>query len=337
MNPRSDGALVQGACLGKAPALHHSNEPPLALVSIGDQIRPGHYRLHSRFHRVANFIHGSDMVFLADESLGGGPVTVLVRGRDIGTIDQLDIRSDRISIPNRTLPLDGVARYVSRPDWDPALLSLSMTRLEAIKRVLREEAHPDSLVYLLKNEMSDGQGRRGQRPRLQQEPSYLAVAAGADRGSPAASSSAYTRFDQSLKIRLADGARLLQNALMYNHPTCLARAVLTLKGCGRGLTPSGDDYLAGCLTALHWAVPRKPARVIRRVMRLARGDNPLVNTFLRMAGHGRLIEPMKVFVESLFFGTARDLSTGVSRLLEHGETSGADWATGFIMTLEGRN
>lgn len=300
-----------GSLKSSTPTLQHSSTPSFELISIGDRVRPGRYTVHSRFRRVTNFIHGSELVFLAEESVGGGPLTLLARGADLPAIDRLEISDERLATSRETILLNGIARYISSVEWEKAPAQPSRAKIEELKRRILLEAHPGSMAFLL---------RHGP-----QKPSS-------------------SEFDRTLAQRLTDGARLLQNALAYNHPTCLARGIQTLKGCGKGLTPSGDDYLAGCLTALH-SIPeikrRKKEKLIRRIEHLSEGNNPLTNAFLRMAGECRLFEPMKLFIEAFSSGGKTELAAGVRRILAHGETSGADWATGFVMTLEsmtlGRN
>ena len=47
----------------------------MMLVSIGDEVRPGSYRVHSRFRRVVNLMRGRDMVSLVTTAVGAGPGT----------------------------------------------------------------------------------------------------------------------------------------------------------------------------------------------------------------------------------------------------------------------
>jgi hypothetical protein len=296
--------IISDSHHSNTPSLQHSTSPSLRLLSIGDRIRPGRYKIHSRFHRVTNFIHGSDMVFLAEESVGGGPLTLLIHGTHLPPIETLEINDHQIMANRVSISIKDIPRYISSIDWENESAHLTREKLEELKRLLIQEARPDSMVFLLKD--------HGEYPH--------------DSG-----------FDAALEKRLTEGVRLLQNALVYNHPTCLAHAVQTLKGCGKGLTPSGDDYLAGCLAAIHSSSnlkPRKKEKIIHQISHLSKGDNPLANVFLRMAGQDRLFEPMKVFIKAIALGKRKDLRTGVQRILSHGETSGADWAVGYVMTLE---
>ena len=50
------------------------------LLSIGDQIRPGTYRFHSRFDRAVNFEHHGRLIAVVDEAIGPGPLNIVLRG-----------------------------------------------------------------------------------------------------------------------------------------------------------------------------------------------------------------------------------------------------------------
>ena len=48
------------------------------LLSIGDQVKPGTYRPHSRFHRVVNFEREGRLVSVVDERIGPGPLNIVL-------------------------------------------------------------------------------------------------------------------------------------------------------------------------------------------------------------------------------------------------------------------
>ena len=64
------------------------------LLSIGDQVKPGSYRLHSVFKRAVNFEHRGRLISVVDEAIGPGPLNVVLRNFDL-TLAQG--RADRTS------------------------------------------------------------------------------------------------------------------------------------------------------------------------------------------------------------------------------------------------
>ena len=51
----------------------------MTLLSIGDEVREGTYKLHSRFDRAVNFTDGRRLVTLVTPDIGAGPVNIVVR------------------------------------------------------------------------------------------------------------------------------------------------------------------------------------------------------------------------------------------------------------------
>ena len=51
----------------------------MMLLSIGDEVREGTYRLHSCFRRAVNFTDGRRLVTLVTPDVGAGPVNIVVR------------------------------------------------------------------------------------------------------------------------------------------------------------------------------------------------------------------------------------------------------------------
>jgi hypothetical protein len=99
-----------------------------------------------------------------------------------------------------------------------------------------------------------------------------------------------------------------------------------LKGTGLGLTPSGDDFIAGHLIGLN--LRGEPTD---EVFEAAQSGNIFSNTFLDLARQGRLFGRMKSLILALM--TGRGVRECTERLFAIGETSGADLATGFYMTV----
>lgn len=102
----------------------------------------------------------------------------------------------------------------------------------------------------------------------------------------------------------------------------MARAV---KGCGQGLTPSGDDFLAGAMLGLRL----RGRGGQRRILRAALGGNVVSNAFLRVAARGRVNEAVQAWLE------APEAAGRLERAAAFGHTSGADllcgmrWGLGF--------
>ncbi|HUJ11235.1 MAG TPA: DUF2877 domain-containing protein [Verrucomicrobiae bacterium] len=111
--------------------------------------------------------------------------------------------------------------------------------------------------------------------------------------------------------------------------------VRTLAGCGIGLTPSGDDFIAGYLIGLNLGGTGVPAsgQTADEVFEAARSDNIFSNTFLDLARQGRLFGRMKNLILALMHDSERAVQEMTNRLCAIGGSSGADLGTGFYVTM----
>jgi hypothetical protein len=136
----------------------------------------------------------------------------------------------------------------------------------------------------------------------------------------------------------AGPAQRLRAAAIGRHTAPVARAAASLAGLGPGLTPSGDDVLAGFAAAwglLAEALGREGAarrRVASAIGSGARaGASPLGRAWLAHALRGELPEPMTRFASALFDAEARDLVPAARGVLAVGASSGTDWTVGFLL------
>jgi Protein of unknown function (DUF2877) len=133
-------------------------------------------------------------------------------------------------------------------------------------------------------------------------------------------------------------AQLLTDAAVRRDERSVARAARGLAGLGPGLTPSGDDLLAGFAAA--WTLLGESLGVddvARRqvtqtlVSGAERGASPLGQAWLGHACRGELLEPMTRFVAALLAAEPRDLDAVARGALAVGSSSGTDWMVGFLL------
>ena len=110
-----------------------------------------------------------------------------------------------------------------------------------------------------------------------------------------------------------------------------------IRGLGYGLTPSGDDFLAGFLLgiyALEKAVGLDLAAQRHAVREAARGANPFSEAMLRSAAEGRSFERANSLIQALFEGAEADVERHARRLFAVGASSGADLGVGLLFALK---
>jgi hypothetical protein len=316
------------------------------LLSIGDQVGPGTYRFHSRFNRVVNFEDGGRLIAVVDEAVGPGPLNIVLRALPAGVpplqsdppdrpyhaFDRAGEGRARLSSARRpvvwgnprraedrrALPADlllkvGQAtlafaghryrftsrhRYRSTLDLPGADLHRFQRNLSALGESLKEAAPPKSLALLL-----DSNRRK-----------YF-------RGG----------FERAFAHQILRGVHEVFHGKLLN-------GIQRLKGCGFGLTPAGDDFIAGFLIGLHILQKLRgqnlqPTR--DAIFRAARGDSVFSNTFLDLARRGLLYGRIKDLLLALTSGSRSSVRKAALALFAVGETSGADLATGLFMSLDG--
>jgi len=104
----------------------------------------------------------------------------------------------------------------------------------------------------------------------------------------------------------------------------LREAIHAFRGCGTGMTPSGDDFLSGVFLA-HFVVLGRP--VPAAWLREALTANAVSAAFLRMAARGRVHAAMLALLSA-------PSPAAFGRALRFGHTSGADTLCGMAFALE---
>jgi hypothetical protein len=112
----------------------------------------------------------------------------------------------------------------------------------------------------------------------------------------------------------------------------LGNEAAQLIGLGPGLTPSGDDYLAGVLVALRWLGRGAQADSLWRWLepQLAGGTSAISAAHLAAAATGQVHEALHELLENLAAWQAPDLHPTLSKLDAVGHSSGWDALAGVV-------
>jgi hypothetical protein len=104
-----------------------------------------------------------------------------------------------------------------------------------------------------------------------------------------------------------------------------------LAGLGAGLTPAGDDFLMGAVYATWIIHPPEIAKMIAtEITELAAPlTTSLSAAWLRSAGKGEAGSLWHRLFDALLSGNAMQVEAAMDRILDIGETSGADALAGF--------
>jgi hypothetical protein len=296
------------------------------LLSIGDQVRPGSYRLHSVFKRAINYERRDRLVSVVDETIGPGPLNIVLRDSGRASVPASpDFSGGRANQGSRGRSPSRMAGSAKRPP--PLRVTARAVWFEGCRYPFASRHRYDSTIKL----------RIRDTDRFQHNVSVLGEALKQD----APPKSLAFLLDRKRRKHFRSGferayARQIERGVRQVFLGHLIEGIRRLKGCGFGLTPGGDDFIAGLLIGLHLLqeLRGQDLRSTRdKVFRATRGNNIFSNSFLNLAHRGLLFGRMKDLLRALPAGTEASVHWAATRLFAVGETSGADLATGFYLTL----
>ncbi|MFC1521588.1 DUF2877 domain-containing protein [Elusimicrobiota bacterium] len=267
------------------------------LISVGDRVRRGTYKLHSEFQNALNYIDkNGNLVVLVTKHTGCGPQNIVLeelKGHD----KDLEVSASMIATGAIRVNYTKNIVYNSSFTFDKTGLANTRRHFEATRKSLLEQSAKKSLTFLMdKKRKADFKGI----------------------------------FEKHLIARISGGIKDIFSGNM-------AKGLCAIEGAGFGLTPSGDDFTAGLLVGLNLlnkAETGKIGAVIDRIIKNSRVTNPLTKNFLKMASQGRVCERLKNLISAMRKTKHEDIKSALGRYCGIGETSGADFLTGFIMTLK---
>jgi hypothetical protein len=142
-------------------------------------------------------------------------------------------------------------------------------------------------------------------------------------------------FSRATSTRLAAGAADMQAAVAAQDAAGAIAAAGALIGLGIGSTPSGDDYLLGCLAVLfmHDRTRRFGGEVSARVRPLCDATTPVSRSYLLAACDGRFHLDVTEAIGMIFLGKPAAIRSAVERVVAMGATSGSDTMVGILDTL----
>jgi hypothetical protein len=275
----------------------------MTLASIGDQVKEGTYPFHSRFRRTVNFWCDKQLISVVSEEIGDGPLNIVIRDFDgqstTGEPAPLMITANTVILGSNRFEFTNNDYYRSTVALDNWDPRLFHHNLSVFAEELRTASSPKSLAFLLDEHRT-------------------------------------TNFRPGFERAFTDQIRRGVYQMMNGH---LLDVVRTLRGCGLGLTPSGDDFIAGLLIGLNLLQQLRGLdyqKIADDVFRTAKAGNIFSNSFLDLARRGLLFGRMKDLVLALMHESEEMVRKSAARLMAIGGSSGADLGTGFLLTVRGQ-
>ncbi len=117
----------------------------------------------------------------------------------------------------------------------------------------------------------------------------------------------------------------------------LGEAAAHLAGLGIGLTPAGDDFMAGAMLWARLAHPTPGPFCHTMAEAAAPRTTTLSAAFLRAAALGQCDADWHRLLAALSSERAAQIAPAVRQVMAHGATSGADMLAGFLWPAVGRS
>ncbi len=277
---------------------------------------------------------GGEVVALVHRQAGNGPLNVVLAGDDI-PFHRWDIhlpvvcRGDDLLLGNHwAISLAGARVWAPHP-WPHFEHQRLSTSLAGLYRYLRAAAPRRGLLTLLFCTAENAE---------QTSSKQLAA-----NSQTSASSAPSAVRKSALAVAFLERARLeiqgLMGALLKGELGAIALHAGNLAGLGPGLTPAGDDFLAGLMWGLRvWPCSLEESRLgledaIELMYEAARKRTTLLSAaFLGLAKEGLPDETWQDLLIVLAAGAGRqaELKRVAERVLNRGATSGADALAGFL-------
>jgi hypothetical protein len=243
------------------------------------------------------FAHGRHIVSIVDASVGKGPNHIVVQDLDIGVVHTIEIANSAIYIDGTASMRSGISEYSSRLE----VCELNVRKLRksmcGFERGVYENASKNSFPNLM------GNNKRGV---------------------------ICSRLDELLAQQLAAGRRALKQG-------ALEAGVNLLIGAGYGLTPSGDDFIAGYCSGMHLGAAGCSglrSRMVEIIENACGTTNVFSRTMLGYCCGARFYEKAKDLLAALISGTADDVYDSAFAMCTVGETSGTDFSFGLLCALK---
>jgi hypothetical protein len=269
----------------------------IELVSYGNQLCSGKYKIHSKFTSAVNFIFGDTFVFVVSESVGPGPLNIVIKGIVPMSVNSLEIEDGFLYLNDTKLEID------SRKLYDPLLYlhefdhNNFIRNLGFLENSVKKLSPPQSLVFVL------DPGRRSE-------------------------------FTSSFEYEYVKRIDLGVQEILFGN---ILIGVGSIKGLGPGLTPAGDDFNSGILIALNLVekICRcDMQKSIKLVWQEAVGSNLFTNAFLLCASQGLLFNKFRELLNAVLYSDENIIIKNTESVLSIGETSGADQLVGFLIGMK---
>ncbi|NOU19025.1 MAG: DUF2877 domain-containing protein [Bacteroidales bacterium] len=275
-----------------------NNSESIYLPCAGKSLPLGDFKVHSRFTRVVNFVNeANEIAFITSEISLLAAHGIFLPEQSLKFIINLTITPPEIIINDRRINRSSINKYDS---------SLNFENIDGVKfeenllqlPILFSQEFPEKSLLFLLNSQYEANFTSG--------------------------------FDRAFMINALRSKELILSGE-------LIKGVEAIKGTGYGLTPSGDDFIAGLLLGMHYNEFKYRKNLYKAkndIYQAVAGQNLLTSSFLFQAKEANYFRILKNFLFLLFDAEISTTKDELVQLFSLGATSGADLLTGYIFSIK---
>lgn len=260
------------------------------------------------FEHVVNLSMADQVLSLVTETIGNGPFNVVIPAcdfrRHVPVADTLTMVPNALHIGDLVVDLSSAALWNPTPDW--LRLRSAHARLRAqipqIRAVLRQRAPASSWAVMVVDLPAVGR----------------------------------SELDAACLENAQRHWHTLHQALIDLRETEAIASARQLVGLGRGLTPSGDDWLVGCGLAaqLNLPSPEAAALLLKTIDLTSSGTTQLSSAWLQAAVNGLCNAHWHRFFAACQRSDSGQVYEAARQIVAVGHTSGADALAGYLAIIE---
>jgi hypothetical protein len=273
------------------------NQDDIQTIIAGDDLPLGTFLLHSRFDRVVNFYNSKEEIAsVTSDQNLLASNAIFVSRETLKQASSLELTATAIRINGTLYDRNQMKTYNSKIDYKLLDGIVFEEKLQQVP-LLYANLFPDLSLFFIIDKTREHHFTQG-----------------------------FTKqFMQNIKkacARVSSGE--------------VVQGLAMIKGTGFGLTPSGDDFIAGFLLGTYYLEFRSKidlSGLRENVFTSSMSRNLLVNTFLSNAYSGNCFNPLKKVLLLLGEGVDEEIAKAIGTLVAVGSTSGADLFTGYLYTV----
>ncbi len=253
--------------------------------------------MHSTFENISNFINKEkNIISIAHDEKYLSPNSILISGISHKNVALIVINKKDVVVENTCFNKAELKTYNSLIHLNISEQEGIIQRIETFIKKNISEFNPLSLAFLMKPELERNFETRFQR--------------------------AFVKHTKSAWNEI-ENENLLQG-------------ITKMKGSGIGLTPSGDDFIAGMLYALVLIEKinnTDTSKIRKLIYEAAISNNHISRNMLFHASIGAYFKQFKD-LQKAFINNDSKIKDYLVNLIEIGETSGSDMLTGYFLALK---